>query len=51
MKALLDWFETKDDTDPVLKAAIAHLWFATFYPDVFDLPSVKGTNLRGRFSS
>ena len=26
MKAFLDWFEAKDDVDPVLKAGIAHLW-------------------------
>jgi Fic family protein len=32
MKAFLDWFETKDDTDPVLRAAIAHLWFVTIHP-------------------
>jgi Fic family protein len=32
MKAFLDWFENKDDTDPVLKAAIAHLWFVTIHP-------------------
>src|SRR2546421_10630434 len=32
MRALLDWFETKDDTDPVLMAALAHLWFVTIHP-------------------
>lgn len=32
MKAFLGWFETKDDTDPVLRAAIAHLWFVTIHP-------------------
>jgi Fic family protein len=32
MKAFFDWFEAKDDTDPVLKAAIAHLWFVTIHP-------------------
>jgi Fic family protein len=32
MKAFLDWFEAKDNTDPVLKAAIAHLWFVTIHP-------------------
>jgi Fic family protein len=32
MQAFLDWFETKDDTDPVLRAAIAHLWFVTIHP-------------------
>jgi Fic family protein len=32
MNAFLDWFEAKDDIDPVLKAAIAHLWFVTLHP-------------------
>ena len=32
MKAFLEWFEKKDDIDPVLKAAIAHLWFVTIHP-------------------
>jgi Fic family protein len=32
MKAFLDWFEATAGTDPVLKAAIAHLWFVTIHP-------------------
>jgi Fic family protein len=32
MKAFLAWFESKNDIDPVLKAAIAHLWFVTIHP-------------------
>jgi len=32
MKDFLAWFEAKPDTDPVLKAAIAHLWFVTIHP-------------------
>jgi len=32
MKAFLDWFERADGKDPVLKAAIAHLWFVTVHP-------------------
>jgi Fic family protein len=32
MKAFLDWFDTKDDIDPVLRAAVAHLWFVTIHP-------------------
>jgi len=32
MKAFLDWFNGEDDGDPVLKAAIAHLWFVTIHP-------------------
>jgi Fic family protein len=32
MKKLIDWFNTPTGTDPVLKAAIAHLWFVTIHP-------------------
>ena len=32
MRRFLAWFESKDDTDPVLRAAIAHLWFVTIHP-------------------
>jgi Fic family protein len=32
MAAFLDWFNSEDDTDPVLKAALAHLWFVTIHP-------------------
>jgi Fic family protein len=32
MKIFLDWFNGKTDIDPVLKAAIAHLWFVTIHP-------------------
>ena len=32
MKAFLDWFNGTDDIDPVLKAALAHLWFVTIHP-------------------
>lgn len=32
MAAFLAWFESKDDVDPVLRAAIAHLWFVTIHP-------------------
>jgi Fic family protein len=31
MDAFLDWFE-RESLDPVLKAAIAHLWFVTIHP-------------------
>lgn len=30
--AFLAWFECEKDIDPVLKAAIAHLWFVTIHP-------------------
>lgn len=32
MEAFLDWFEADSGGDPVLKAAIAHLWFVTIHP-------------------
>jgi Fic family protein len=32
MKAFLDWFNANEDTDPVIKAALAHLWFVTIHP-------------------
>ena len=32
MARFLAWFESPDDTDPVLRAALAHLWFVTIHP-------------------
>jgi Fic family protein len=32
MTAFIDWFNNKNDIDPVLKAAVAHLWFVTIHP-------------------
>src|SRR5665213_1699738 len=32
MRAFLAWFNGKDAIDPVLGAAIAHLWFVTIHP-------------------
>jgi Fic family protein len=32
MQAFLVWFNGADDTDPVLKAALAHFWFVTIHP-------------------
>ena len=32
MKKLLDWIENENEVDPVLKAAISHLWFVTIHP-------------------
>jgi Fic family protein len=32
MRAFLDWFNATDTLDPVLKAALAHLWFVTIHP-------------------
>jgi Fic family protein len=32
MQRFLDWFNAPSETDPVLKAGIAHLWFLTIHP-------------------
>lgn len=32
MQAFLAWFSNNDDTDPVIKAGIAHFWFVTIHP-------------------
>jgi Fic family protein len=32
MAAFLEWFNGTDQTDPVLRAALAHLWFVTIHP-------------------
>ncbi len=32
MNKFLKWFNAKDNLDPVIKAAIAHLWFVTIHP-------------------
>lgn len=32
MDKLLDWIENEIEVDPVLKAAISHLWFVTIHP-------------------
>jgi Fic family protein len=32
MERFLEWFNTNSDIDPVLKAAVAHLWFVTIHP-------------------
>jgi Fic family protein len=32
MKKFIDWFNTRQNLDPVLKSAIAHLWFVTIHP-------------------
>lgn len=32
MRRFFDWFNRPSDTDPVLKAAVAHLWFVTIHP-------------------
>ncbi len=32
MKRFLDWANRSDNTDPVLRSALAHLWFVTIHP-------------------
>lgn len=32
MEAFVNWFNTPDTLDPILKAAVAHLWFITIHP-------------------
>ena len=32
MRAFLDWFNESLDTDAILKAGLAHLWFVTIHP-------------------
>lgn len=32
MSTFLEWFESTKTTDPVLDAAVAHLWFVTIHP-------------------
>jgi Fic family protein len=32
MRAFMDWFNTESAMDPVLKSAVAHLWFVTIHP-------------------
>ncbi len=32
MDTFLDWFNTEEKTDPVMKAAIAHFWFIIIHP-------------------
>jgi Fic family protein len=32
MRAFVDWFNAVPSLDPVLKAAVAHLWFVTVHP-------------------
>jgi Fic family protein len=32
MEIFIDWFNTEQNLDPVLKAGIAHLWFITIHP-------------------
>ena len=61
MEAFLDWFEGKNQIDPVLKAGLAHLWFVTIHPfddgngriarAIADLALARSENSSQRFYS
>jgi Fic family protein len=61
MFAFLDWFNRDQPTDPVLKAAVAHLWFVTIHPfddgngriarAIADLALARSENSAQRFYS
>ena len=61
MGSFLEWFEGKDQIDPVLKAGLAHLWFVTIHPfddgngriarAVADLALARSENSPQRFYS
>jgi Fic family protein len=62
MSAFLDWFNaSRNGTDPVLKAGIAHLWFVTIHPfedgngriarAIADLALARSENSAQRFYS
>ncbi len=61
MRSFLDWFEGKDQIDPVLKAGLAHLWFVTIHPfddgkgriarAIADLALARSENSSQRFYS
>ncbi|PCJ82782.1 MAG: cell filamentation protein Fic [Hyphomicrobiales bacterium] len=61
MDAFLTWFEERSETDPVLRAAIAHLWFVTIHPfedgngriarAIADMALARSENSQRRFYS
>lgn len=61
MNTFLDWFNTNQDIDPVLKAAFAHLWFVTIHPfedgngritrAITDMQLVRADQSKQRFHS
>jgi Fic family protein len=61
MASFLEWFEGKEQIDPVLKAGLAHLWFVTIHPfddgngriarAVADLALARSENSPQRFYS
>ena len=61
MAAFLEWFDNNEATDPILKAAISHLWFVTVHPfedgngriarAIADMALARADNLPDRFYS
>jgi len=61
MDTFINWFNTDQNQDPVLKAAIAHLWFVTIHPfddgngrigrSIADLQLARSDNSTQRFYS
>lgn len=61
MAAFLDWFNGDLQLDPVLKAAVAHLWFVTIHPfddgngriarAIADMALARSEDTQQRFSS
>lgn len=61
MTAFLDWYNSDGAIDPVLKAALAHLWFVTIHPfddgngriarAIADQALARSENIRQRFYS
>jgi len=61
MDVFLKWFEKRSETDQVLRAAIAHLWFVTIHPfedgngriarAIADMALARSENSRRRFYS
>ena len=61
MKKFFEWFNSSTPTDPVLKAAVAHIWFVTIHPfddgngriarAIADLQLARADNSRQRFYS
>lgn len=61
METFLDWFNDQQPIDPVIKAAVAHLWFLTIHPfddgngrlarAIADLQLAKADGVNQRFYS
>lgn len=61
MQRFLDWFNSQNDLDPILKAAVAHFWFVTIHPfddgngriarAIADMVLARGDGIPDRFYS